>query len=992
MDDQQVGLCQFILINCQGVPLRKTGDIFLVTICVYRFSFVLFWLPKLTIEIMDRIFEVSKLKVRILLLKRIVFIFLTLCLFSCNKGIEEKFNKLNTGSVKPFGITVNYPQNGTIFPPEIPAPEFSWKDTLSGQNKYHISISTDKGEKFFTQTVNTLNWRPDSLVWKAIKSSSNHENVFFTIVGESSGILNKKYSSGKISFSFSPDSIGAPVFYRAVPLPFSYAVKNVREIEWYLGRVNGEKPLKILDNLPVCANCHSFSKDGSQFAMDIDYANDKGSYIISSIEDTIELTFEKIITWSDYKREDGDKTFGLLSQISPDGKYVLSTVKDRSIFVPVDNLEYSQLFFPIKGILAVYDREKKKFYELPGACNKFLVQSNPNWSPDGKEIMFTRASRYYSEKVENSMGVLIKPEDAIEFTSRQKDFKFDLYRLDFNEGNGGVAIPVPGASDNGASNYFARYSPDGKWIIFCQAKNFMLLMPDSKLYIMPAKGGIPRLMNCNMSKMNSWHSWSPNGKWVVFSSKNKGPYTQLYLTHIDEQGNDSPAVLLENLIFSKKAANIPEFLDNRKYNLRKMKDSFSQSAIYYTSLAARNFENDDLKSALSNLEKAIKTDSTFVDAYINRIIVNMRLGQTGTKNFMKDKKIAIQLINKQLQQKPNDPINILKRGKLEYSMGEYEAALRDGLAVVKMNPENFDSYFFLASIYQKTGEMQKTLACYEKMLKLRPGDQQTTYYMGLLYQNTGRTDQAYRVFSELINKYPTDVNFYFSRANLLYMKGDIVGTKSDLDKAVLLNPTNWEVFLKRGLFWSETGQKDMAEIDLKKALPLLTAYMNKNPENVALLAVRPEILEKIGDLDGALADYEKYLTLRPMNYKALKQKARIEFSLKRWKKSLETLTSLIDNYPPEPVFFSNRSFANLQLGNRSQALADLKKAQNLLPNDYSILYELAILKRTMGDNLGAKKDFEKIASLLSEKKKKGRLNNAETKLLFMISEELKHTN
>jgi tetratricopeptide (TPR) repeat protein len=205
--------------------------------------------------------------------------------------------------------------------------------------------------------------------------------------------------------------------------------------------------------------------------------------------------------------------------------------------------------------------------------------------------------------------------------------------------------------------------------------------------------------------------------------------------------------------------------------------------------------------------------------------------------------------------------------------------------------------------------------------------------MGLFYQGTGRTDQAYRVFSELIKKYPADVSFYFSRANLLYMKGDKDGAKSDLDKAVLQNPTSFEVYLKRGLFLRVTGQKDMAIIDLKKAISLLTTYLDKNPENMALLSLRPEILEQIGDLDGALADYEKYLTLMPMNYKALKQKARIEFSRKQWQESHETLTLLIENYPPEPDFFSKRSFIHLQLGDRSQALADQNKAKNLSPNE-----------------------------------------------------------
>lgn len=880
---------------------------------------------------MNGIFGIQTYKIRLLKFKKIVFVFLTLILFSCNKEIKEKFDQLNNNSVNPDGITVIYPLNETIFPQEINAPEFSWKDTLSGQAKYYISISTEKEHEIFTQTVNNLKWRPDSIVWEKIKKLSNHENVVFTLVSESRGLSNKKYSSGRINFSFSIDSVGASVFFRAVPLPFSYAVKNVNEIEWYLGNVNGEKPKKILGNIPVCANCHSFSKDGSQFAMDIDYANDKGSYIISSIEDTTKLIFEKIITWSDYKREDGETTFGLLSQISPDGRYVISTVKDRSVFVPVDNLEYSQLFFPIKGILAVYDRENKKFDELPGANDKTLVQSNPNWSPDGKEIMFTRASRYYTASIENSQGILINPEDADEFVTKKKDFKFDLYRINFNNGKGGVPEPVPGASNNNASNYFARYSPDGKWIIFCKAKNYMLLQPDSKLYIVPAKGGIPRMMNCNMSKMNSWHSWSPNGKWVVFSSKNKGPYTQLYLTHIDEHGNDSPAVFLENLTFSNKAANIPEFLDNSKSGLKKIEDNFSHSAIYYTSLASTNLVNKEYVSCFSNLEKAIQTDNTFLDAYMNRIKLNVQLERTETSDFVQDLKTAIQFVDKQLQEKPNDPVIILKRANLEYISGNNKAAIKDALVVQKINSENFDNYFLLASLYRQSGEIQKTMECYEKMLRLRPGDKKITYYVGVLYQSIGKLDLAQQVFSELIKKYPNDINFYFSRVNVLYAKGDKVQAKSDLDKAILVDSTSFEGYLKRGLFWGESGQKEKAQTDFNKAISLLSADIVKNPENVELLSLRAEILELNGDFEGALADYEKYSIIFPLNRKELEKKAKIELTLKQWQKSIETLTLLIEDYPPEPVFFSNRSFAYKQLGNEARAYEDLRKAQDISP-------------------------------------------------------------
>ena len=61
--------------------------------------------------------------------------------------------------------------------------------------------------------------------------------------------------------------------------------------------------------------------------------------------------------------------------------------------------------------------------------------------------------------------------------------------------------------------------------------------------------------------MNSWHSFSPNGRWLVFSSKSRSPYTQMFLTHIDAEGRDSPAILIENSTAANRAVNIPEFVN-----------------------------------------------------------------------------------------------------------------------------------------------------------------------------------------------------------------------------------------------------------------------------------------------------------------------------------------------------------------------------------------------------------------------------------------------
>jgi dipeptidyl aminopeptidase/acylaminoacyl peptidase len=183
------------------------------------------------------------------------------------------------------------------------------------------------------------------------------------------------------------------------------------------------------------------------------------------------------------------------------------------------------------------------------------------WSPDGQYLVFARAEALDP----NPEGV---PLAAYAGDPNELPMQYDLYRIPFNGGNGGTPEPIPGASQNGMSNSFPKVSPDGRWIVFVKCRNGLLMRPDSQLYIVPATGGQARRMRCNTSLMNSWHSFSPNGRWLVFSSKSRSPYTQMYLTHIDEDGNDSSPILIENATAANRAVNIPEFVNVAPDGLR----------------------------------------------------------------------------------------------------------------------------------------------------------------------------------------------------------------------------------------------------------------------------------------------------------------------------------------------------------------------------------------------------------------------------------------
>ncbi len=339
---------------------------------------------------------------------------------------------LAASAKQPAGtaIKIVYPLDATLFPPDMAPAVFRWEDGNADASLWLVRVEFAGGSAPIACLSRERQWMPMAEDWELIKKGSTEKEARVTVVGVKAGRPVKIVSTASIVIRTSTDAVGAPLFYREVNLPFIDAVTDPSKIRWRFGSISTPQPAPvILTGLPVCGNCHSFPRDGGTLAMDVDYANSKGAYVITGIKPQMTLATSDIITWDDYKREDGEQTFGLLSQISPDGRYVLSTVKDKSVFVPMPELAFSQLFFPIKGILCVYDRQTKVFSALPGADDPVYVQSNPSWSPDGKYVVFARARAYDLQNTKGKGKILLTREECKEFVEDGKPFLFDLCRI-----------------------------------------------------------------------------------------------------------------------------------------------------------------------------------------------------------------------------------------------------------------------------------------------------------------------------------------------------------------------------------------------------------------------------------------------------------------------------------------------------------------------------------------------------------------------------------
>ncbi len=372
------------------------------------------------------------------------------------------------------------------------------------------------------------------------------------------------------------------------------------------------------------------------------------------------------------------------------------------------------------------------------------MQSNATWSPDGKYIVFARSEAYKLRQERAEASVLLSQADCKEFLTKQKAFLFDLYRIPFNEGKGGKAEPLAGASANGMSNYFAKYSPDGKWIIFCRAKSFMLLQPDSELWIIPAAGGAARRLACNLPGMNSWHSWSPNGRWLVFSSKTFTPYTQLFLTHIDERGESSPAVLLSRFTAPDRAANIPEFVNLKPDAIRHIAVNFLND-YNYARLARDQILAGDIDLAEKACRNALELNSDSADALCNMGVVLSRRGRLDE---------AIEFWTRAVARDPNNidaQINLAdgltEQDRLAESLDHYRAAVR-------LDPQRFNVRLTLGQNLHHLGQYDEAIEQLSAAARLHPLDAMAESHMAAACQQRERFAEAAEHYRGILKRQP----------------------------------------------------------------------------------------------------------------------------------------------------------------------------------------------------------------------------------------------
>ena len=759
------------------------------------------------------------------------------------------------------GLTIDIPINGTIYPPEIIPPQFAWRDenpsatvwqveVLFGEKARPIKVWST-GEKMQIGPVDdalvgyvppTLTpeqaaahtWRPDLKTWEEIKKHSVNQPATVIVSGYANQKDREPVSRSKATITTSKDPVGAPIFYRDVPLippPPETEERGVikplpdsalPKIKWQLRYINQLQSKVMMTNLPTCGNCHSFSRDGKTMGIDVDGpANDKGLYALLPVKKVSTISSEYLIHWSAFSEEHAQKRFGFMSQISPDGKYVVNSIDvphangtrviDRLYNGFYSNYGFGQVFYPTRGVLAWYSKDSGKLQTLPGADDPNFVQTSAFWSPDGKYLVFSRATARdpYPRGYERSMYANDPKETQIQY---------DLYRIPFNDGKGGTPERIVGASENGMSNNFPKVSPDGKWIIFVQCKNGLLMRPDSKLYIVPFEGGVARPLESNLAVMNSWHTFNPNGRWLAFSSKTPSLYTHLYLTHIDDQGHASPPIVVENATASNRAVNIPEFVNLGS----EVMDHIDTPAIdFYREFDAAQQLQDQHKyaEAVPAWKVAAAKDPSDARPYNN---IGVALAATGKIDE------AIENYNKALSMNNDSSQTHNNLGSALAEAGKYDQALVQIQKAIELNSDNGAAHINLGHLLEVTGHREEAIQQLTKGIELAPKNADGHNIYGVILARQGKLNEPIAELQLAADLAPRSAECRYNLGRAFAASGRFGEALPQFEAAASLSGGKEPAILQMlAAMYSEIGKYTQAITTAQQALELAEKQQNQ---------------------------------------------------------------------------------------------------------------------------------------------------------------------
>jgi tetratricopeptide (TPR) repeat protein len=254
--------------------------------------------------------------------------------------------------------------------------------------------------------------------------------------------------------------------------------------------------------------------------------------------------------------------------------------------------------------------------------------------------------------------------------------------------------------------------------------------------------------------------------------------------------------------------------------------------------------------------------------------------------------------------------------------GKMDSAMVTGLRCLELKgkPESRE-YQAVAEIYLRKGDLSNALAYYNKAVDLDDQDKDLLYTLATLYESLKDIPKHVAVMEKLLPRIEYPVR-------LVEKQGQNYRLLGRVDAVATLYRTAWD---KTGnpLFGEKLASFYEDQEMYGNLLDVLRKLADENPDNLhyELQKARAQILA--GHPDSAMIAYEALIKKNPEEREFLSPYATLLFDRGKYAEARTIFQKLIKSQPENPIYHFFLGSIGMELKDRAQAEAELKKAIDL---------------------------------------------------------------
>lgn len=370
------------------------------------------------------------------------------------------------------------------------------------------------------------------------------------------------------------------------------------------------------------------------------------------------------------------------------------------------------------------------------------------------------------------------------------------------------------------------------------------------------------------------------------------------------------------------------------------KDVDKRKAAYIFLEATKHYEQDNVGSYYSLLNRAYELDTTDTSVGFEKGMMDMILNQNDSVEFFK----AHALSRRHFDSHPEDYYSSIKYGMITDKIGWRDESVRVWRVLDSIFTENVDitlRYADALSASIDSAEIAKAVATYNRIEVAEGKDAGITSRKIRAYSAIKDTANIVRELTLLLESSPNNSDFNVFAGEIYNYLGDDEKALEYLNKACTLDPSNGKAFFERANFYKEIGDSvayDQAvfnvlkhdELDLDAKLQLLTGYIR------ALYADSTQ-QTRIEELLMVLQEQH------PHQYKIHELYGAYLATIKDFPRAAEQLSYALDIDPSSEQVWSQLIALSANTDNRKLKVDAIERALHYFPQSPMLIYQSGLI-------------------------------------------------